>query len=271
MGGPTYTDYLELNTLLSLQTPRSPDSAERAVLLSEQFFIVAHQSCELWLKQIISDLEAAADTLGTRAGPEAVELGAEYLARAAELLVVLYHQLTALEKLPLRHFAAFRPYLGSASGADSAQFRQLDKLLGDERRAGRLYEAFTTALDRAELPAAELCRRGPGAGAYHRVAEALLDVANAYWRWKVGHLALMTRVLGSRPGTGGTSGAPYLASRITLPFPELREARGRLHLETGEPAHGETAQAARPPRPGEPGVPGEAEGPGETEVPGDPA
>ncbi|MFD7550923.1 tryptophan 2,3-dioxygenase family protein [Streptomyces sp. NPDC059578] len=225
----TYSDYLGLNTLLSLQATRTPDTADRAVLLSEHFFIVAHQSCELWLKQIIADLEAAADTLGSRFEEGAAELSAEYLHRADELLWVLYGQLVALERLPLRHFAEFRPHLDSASGAESAQFRQLDKLMGDDQRPGRLYEAFTAALDHAGIPLAELPGLGPAAGVHHRISESLLDIANSYWRWKVAHLVLMTKLLGSLPGTGGSSGAAFLAGRITVPFPELRETRARLH------------------------------------------
>jgi tryptophan 2,3-dioxygenase len=46
----TYSDYLNIDALLSLQETRSPDTASRAVIHAEHFFMVTHQSCELWLK-----------------------------------------------------------------------------------------------------------------------------------------------------------------------------------------------------------------------------
>ncbi|KIZ16623.1 tryptophan 2,3-dioxygenase family protein [Streptomyces natalensis] len=233
----TYADYLNLDTLLSLQAPRTPDTAERSVILAEHFFVVAHQSSELWLKQIAADLDAAVDALRPEYGPSDPESGSELLERAAELLRILLEQLAALDKLPVRHFAEFRPYLGSASGAESEQFHYLAELLGDDQHPGRLYEAFAAATEHSGTTVAEVCRRGPQAGVHHRIAENLLDIGNRYWRWKVGHLTLMSKMLGEQPGTGGTTGAAYLISRIIVPFAELRRLRGRLHEDlVGRPA-----------------------------------
>ncbi|MFF8919349.1 tryptophan 2,3-dioxygenase family protein [Streptomyces sp. NPDC015032] len=225
----TYKDYLRVDTLLSLQVPRTRDTADTAVVLAEHFFIVAHQTCELWLKQIIADLGAAANALSPELGSDEPELSAEFLQRATELFRVLHEQLLTLEKLPLRLFAEFRPYLDTASGAESVQFRSLTDLLGDDADPGRLYEAFCAATAHRGTSPAEVCRAGVQTGVHHRIAELLLDIGNAYWRWKVAHLALMSRTLGDLPGTGGTSGASYLAQRLTLPFGELRVLRGQVH------------------------------------------
>ena len=43
-----YDEYLDLNTLLSLQKPHTDEH-------SELMFIVAHQSSELWFKVLIQD------------------------------------------------------------------------------------------------------------------------------------------------------------------------------------------------------------------------
>lgn len=227
----TYADYLQTSTLLSLQETKTSPTADRAVVLAEHFFIIAHQSCELWLKQVIADLDASADALSPPCNIASIELSAEFLQRANELFRVLHEQVIALEQLPLRHFVEFRPYLGTASGAQSQQFVLLSRLLGSDRQVGRLYEAFRAAVAYHNLSVEEVCRRGVSAGALHRVAETLLDVGNGYWRWKIAHLGLMTRMVGTQEGTGGTSGADYLARRITLPFPELRRLRGQLHNE----------------------------------------
>lgn len=137
-----------------------PATADRAVALAEQFFIITHQSCELWLKQIVADLDAAERALRPPGGTEDLELSVEFLMRTTEVLRLLHGQLLALEKLPIRHFAEFRPHLDTASGAQSAQFRQMSRLLGDEQKAGRLYEAFAASADYHGYPVPEVCRLG---------------------------------------------------------------------------------------------------------------
>ncbi|MFJ6666558.1 tryptophan 2,3-dioxygenase family protein [Streptomyces sp. NPDC091383] len=225
-----YADYLLVDDLLSLQrTLAPPETTSRAVVLAEHFFIVAHQSCELWLKQVTLDLEAAADAMTPPNGPEDGELALEYLLRSTELLRVLHEQVLALERLPLRHFAAFRPFLDGASGAQSAQFHQLSRLLGDERRQGRLYRAFEQLSEEQGLSVSEVCARGTRAGVLNRIADSLLDVANGYWHWKLGHLALVSKMVGSNNGTGGSTGVDHLARRVSLPFAELRQLRAQVH------------------------------------------
>ncbi|MFJ8133196.1 tryptophan 2,3-dioxygenase family protein [Streptomyces hydrogenans] len=229
MAALTYTDYLNVDTLLGLQETRTPDSASRSVIQAEHFFIVTHQTCELWLKQITIDLDAAAEAMTSPYGPEDDELALEFLDRTVELLRVLHGQVMALEKLPLRHFAEFRPYLDGASGAQSAQFRLLAELLGGSGQQGRLYEAFDRLAEHRGITVAEVCAQGPGAGVLNRIADSLLDVANGYWRWKMTHLALVSKMVGNRGGTGGSSGVDYLAGRVTMPFLELRRLRAQVH------------------------------------------
>ncbi|WP_369201226.1 tryptophan 2,3-dioxygenase family protein [Streptomyces sp. PU-14G] len=245
----TYRDYLHIDKLLSIQAPRTPDTAGTEVVLAEHFFIVAHQTTELWLKQIIADLGAAAEALAPdpSRGQEGLaasdgELSAEFLLRANDLLLLLYNQLVALEKLPLRLFAEFRPFLDNASGAESAQFKAFSTLLGDDQSDGKLYETFRAATECAGTSVAEVCRLGVHSGVHHRIAELLLDIGNAYWRWKVAHLGVMSRSLGEQSGTGGSSGATYLAGRLAMPFGELRRLRGEVHAEMA--AHHAAQRAA---------------------------
>lgn len=225
----TYADYLRIETLLSLQEPQVPATSGRAVVLAEQFFIITHQACELWLKQVAADLQAAAEALLPHCEVSDLELGAEFLMRTGEVLRVLHGQLLVLEKLPMRHFVHFRPHLDTASGAQSAQFRQLAQLLGDDQNQGSLYTAFVEAVGYHGLSVVEVCRRGPAIGVLHRIAEALLEIGNGYWHWKMAHLALASKMVDSQEGTGGTGGIDFLVHRITRPFPELRRLRGRMH------------------------------------------
>lgn len=232
-----YSSYLQTDVLLSLQKTQIPETADRTVVLAEHFFIVAHQSCELWLKQAVADLSLARDLLSPTGQPaDAMDSSVELLERAAELLRVLHEQVLVLERLPLRHFVQFRPYLGTASGAQSQQFMLLGRLLGDGGEEGELYRAFEACAEGQGCTVADVCRLGIAGGGLHRVAEALLDVGNGYWRWKVAHLGLMSKMVGGQRGTGGTSGEEFLMRRITLPFPELRRLRGALHAEELAPS-----------------------------------
>jgi tryptophan 2,3-dioxygenase len=225
----TYAEYLRLPVLLSLQQPRHPEPVEPDVVQAERFFIVTHQCCELWLGQVIGDVDTAVEALAAPHKPDGLELALEYLSRAAAVLGLLHEHVLCLEKLPLRGFAAFRPYLGTASGMQSDGFRQLDQRLGNDRRSGPLYGAYVEAVAWEGRTVAEVCALGPNAGVLHHVAEALLDLGSGYWRWKVAHLALVVRLLGVRPGTGRTRGVGFLERRLVMPFGELRRLRAEAH------------------------------------------
>ncbi|MES9525320.1 tryptophan 2,3-dioxygenase family protein [Streptomyces capoamus] len=231
-----YAGYLRLERLLSLQEPLSPAGEDTATGSAELFFIVAHQTSELWLVQVLRDLDEAAGALvntGAPAAPDGIEQALEHLDRAVAVLGLLADTVRLLERLPVQRFAAFRPRLGSASGAQSRNFHELERCLGTAGEGGSpLYRAFCKALAARGTSPEEVCRLGAsGAGAPHRLAEALLDLGYRFWQWKVAHLVLVDRSLGALPGTGGTTGGSYLLARARMPFPELRAARERLHRQ----------------------------------------
>lgn len=224
----SYHGYLRLDELLSLQQPRSATYDTSHTVLSEHFFIVCHQACELWLKQILADLSAVEDAFSTMR-PADLERAIDLLYRVSDLLSLLHEQLVAMERLPLEDFADFRQYLGSASGAHSSQFGQLERIVGNASRSGTLYSAFVRGVERAGSTVAKIVEDGVTAGAEHRLIDALLHLGNGYHRWKVGHVGLTSRMLGENAGTGGSSGVAYLMDRATLPFTELRVLCGEVH------------------------------------------
>jgi tryptophan 2,3-dioxygenase len=217
-----YCDYLELETLLRLQRPLVPPDQGR-VRAAEHFFIVVHQSSELWLAQILLDLDHA--TAALSAPLPAGELALEHLSRAAGAFGVLHGQVMELDRLAYHCFARFRPYLGTASGSESAQFAELDRVLGLGDGASPVAAAFGAAATRSGLSLAEICRADLGSGVLHRIADTLLEIGLGYWRWKIAHLAVVTRLLGEGGGTAGSTGAGYLAGRVAMPFPEVRHAQ----------------------------------------------
>jgi tryptophan 2,3-dioxygenase len=227
----TYQDYLELDTLLSLQSPRTAGTgASESTVLSERFFIVAHQASELWLQQLILDLEAVLDAFTTSDDSSSADWIVDVLHRAAATMSLLQNHILVLDRLPVRDFATFRAFLGTSSGAQSAQFHRLSHLLGHGDKEGPLYESFAAWVARSGLDLTELAPCGTESGVHYRIIDALLDLGNNYWRWQTSHICLITKVLGDHAGTAGTEGANHLLRHCTLPFPELRRLRGRAHL-----------------------------------------
>lgn len=120
----TYQNYLKIPELLSLQVPLS-DPEEHDELL----FIVIHQVYELWFRVVLHGLDHASENLAS--GNAAVARGA--LKRILTILKVLVAQLDILETMTPWEFLSFRDRLESASGFQSAQFRELEFALGHKR------------------------------------------------------------------------------------------------------------------------------------------
>ena len=120
----TYQNYLKIPELLALQVPLS-DPEEHDELL----FIVIHQVYELWFKVVLHGLDHASENLAS--GNTAVARSA--LKRILTILKVLVAQLDILETMTPWEFLSFRDRLESASGFQSAQFRELEFALGHKR------------------------------------------------------------------------------------------------------------------------------------------
>ncbi len=159
-------------------------------------------------------------------------------------------------------YLKFRDVLGTSSGFQSEQFREIEFRLGlkdprfvdhyDEGSRERaalqraleepsLREASIGALERAgfdlgdrseeALAAAwlEVYRDAERWFDLYELAEKLVDIDDALASWRHKHVLTVERIIGNRPGTGGSAGAPYL--RATLEkrvFPELWSLRTAL-------------------------------------------
>ena len=137
----TYQSYLKIPELLSLQVPLS-DPEEHDELL----FIVIHQVYELWFKVVLQELDYASLAFLSGDLPRARAA----LKRVLTIMKVLVAQLDILETMTPRDFRSFRDRLESASGFQSAQFRELEFLLGGKRLS--IMDAFPDGSpDRARL------------------------------------------------------------------------------------------------------------------------
>ena len=222
----TYSAYLRLPELLALQTPVGPPDMPMHAKAAEHFFIVVHQAFELWFAQQLLDLQCATAALDA----DDCEVAVEHLLRVAAIQRLLNDQMLLLDHLPPRSFLELRPSLGTASGSESAQARQVQHALG-LRSLGEsmVWVAFRGALERAGIDLEALYRAPSRAGMLYRVAEALVDLSEANWLMAAMHIRIADRAIGDRPGTAGTSGVTYLMEALKeKAFPELWAVRTRL-------------------------------------------
>ena len=247
--GMTYADYLSLDQLLAAQHPRSK-------LHDEMLFIVIHQTKELWLKQMLHEVALAIDLVRADRFAEAYKA----LSRVSRIQSVMTLSWDVLATLTPVDYSAFRHVLGTSSGFQSAQFRELEFRLGLKDESLLAYQEGGTA-GRSKLEAAlaepslwdeanaALARAGFEVGDddaiaaswlavyrdsekwfdLYQLAEKLVDIDDALAAWRHKHLLTVTRIIGGKRGTGGSEGAAYLASTLSKrAFPALWALRTEL-------------------------------------------
>jgi tryptophan 2,3-dioxygenase len=166
----TYSSYLALEEVLAAQRPRSAEH-------DELLFIVIHQVYELWFKQLLHEGAHLQRCLEDGDTPRSLHT----LKRILTILKTIVAQIDVLETMTPREFLGFRDQLAAASGFQSAQFRELEALLGrrdtgvlrqyepdspEQRRIAAamarpsLFDSFVRYLDRQgyDVPAAALER-----------------------------------------------------------------------------------------------------------------
>lgn len=251
-GKLTYGSYLRLPQLLSAQVPESQPPAH-----DELLFITIHQVYELWFKLVLAELTDARDRM---VAGEAY-LPRLRLERCLTIQRVLVSQVDVIDTMTPQDFLEFRTGLAPASGFQSVQFREIEFLSGlkdpdflerfrglteaeRERLAARLaepslWDGFLAVLRHAGFEVGSAEQRfeayakiaGDRAQYGHLwdLAEALLAHDQSWALWRARHVLMAERQIGTKPGTGGSSGGGYLRSRVELRFyPELWELRSRL-------------------------------------------
>ncbi|MCW2616214.1 MAG: Tryptophan 2,3-dioxygenase apoenzyme / Tryptophan 2,3-dioxygenase holoenzyme [Frankiales bacterium] len=248
-GRLSYASYLRLPDLLAQQV-----TVAEPVAHDERLFITVHQVYELWFAQCLHELGAARDAM--LAGDAATSR--RLLVRVHVVERVLLGTVEVLETMTPQDFLAFRNALAPASGFQSVQYRELEFLSGArdptyltrmaqaspaeraalQRRLDEpsLWEAFLALLSARGLPVEADDDRRASLLAVAReradlwdLAEALLEHDALSARWRSRHVDMVERQIGTRSGTGGSSGAPYLRSRLALRyFPELWDLRSEL-------------------------------------------
>jgi tryptophan 2,3-dioxygenase len=246
----TYANYLHLDDLLALQSPRS-DPPEH----DEMLFIVIHQVYELWFKETLHELEKVKRDFSSGDIFGAIHT----LKRVRNVLKVLVGQLDVLETMTPMSFSAFRDRLERASGFQSLQYREVEFVLGYrraemvayhpagskarrtlERRLGErsvvdhLYDFL--ALQGIEIPERLRARdlslpNGPDETVQRGILrlyreradlgvlfELLTDIDEGMQEWRYRHVKLVERTIGNKKGTGGSLGVEFLKRSLFQPF-----------------------------------------------------
>jgi tryptophan 2,3-dioxygenase len=251
-GKLTYGSYLRLPELLAQQVPQVDPPAH-----DELLFITVHQAYELWFGQLLHELTAARDAM--LAGET---WRARHLLRRTHVIErLLVSQIDVLETMTPQDFLEFRAALAPASGFQSVQFRELEFLSGakapkfiarfreltaiERERLSRrlaepsLWDAFTALLASRGLPVSSddevlaalvaIARDRAHHDEEWQLAEDLLTHDEIAGLWRARHVQMVERQIGTKSGTGGSTGAPYLQRRVPLRYyPLLWELRDWL-------------------------------------------
>ncbi|DAC23003.1 MAG TPA: tryptophan 2,3-dioxygenase [Candidatus Poseidoniales archaeon] len=127
----TYGGYLRLEELLALQD--GPDGYTPLPSNDELHFIIVHQTFELWFKLILRELKEARTLMNNEHIEESsIPRVVHHLERVSEIFRLLADQWKVMETLSPQDFLAFRDRLGTSSGFESWQMRELEVLMGLE-------------------------------------------------------------------------------------------------------------------------------------------
>jgi tryptophan 2,3-dioxygenase len=256
-----YSEYAHMDTLLSLQHPRTGAATEPG-------FIILSQVKELLFKLLHTELSTARAHIVA----DEVDDALWTMRRTGRVQQVLLSCWDALDALSPGEFASFREVLGTASGFQSFGYRRLEFLLGNKNehltrphRDTEHYDEVLAALHEPSLydeTIRLLARRGMDIpreltdrdfalpyqpnekveaawllvyeqpSRHHQLfllAEALTDIATLFARWRYTHLVTVQRMLGDKPGTGGSAGSRWLSGIAEHRFfPELWSVRSSL-------------------------------------------
>ena len=255
----SYSEYLGLDKLLDAQKPLTFQH-------DEMMFIIVHQTSELWMRlfrheltgvlecvqkdnldpsfkmlarisRVQTQLTATWDVLSTMT-PAEYSAFRNALGRSSGFQSFQYRMLEFM--LGNKH-----PAMVDVHRRDPQAQEQLRSVLAQPS----LYDEVLRLLSRRGygIPESHLSRdftepyesskqvAGAWLGVYHNaekdwdlyeLAEHMVDLDYRFQLWRFQHMKTVERIIGYKPGTGGTAGVSYLAKALRLRlFPELWEAR----------------------------------------------
>ena len=260
----TYGSYLDLDRLLGAQHPVS-----RPEHHDEMLFIIQHQTTELWLKMVLHELGTARDRLAEDDLRSALKHIArvkhiqEVLTQQWSVLATLTPTEYAQFRGDLGNSSGFQSVqyravefaLGNKNEKMLGVFRNHPDnlaLLTAEWERPTLYDEFLRYVARRGLPVPqeildrdvrqpyrehpelvsairEIYENPSEYWDLYEACEELVDVEDNFQFWRFRHLRTVTRTIGMKVGTGGSSGVDFLQRALSLTFfPELYSVRTEI-------------------------------------------
>src|SRR5574337_243335 len=245
----SYGDHLHLDQLLNAQHPLSPAH-------DEMLFIIQHQTSELWMKLMITEISAAIEDIRADRLPPAFKK----LTRVSRIFEQMVSAWDVLATMTPPEYSAIRPYLGPASGFQSFQYRCIEFALGNKNAAMlkvhahrperlALVQSYYDAPSLYDEALRLMARKGLPVPADHlqrdftqpyqaseaveqswltvyrapeqhwdlyQLGEKLTDLEDAFRVWRFKHVTTVERIIGFKRGTGGTSGVGYLRKMLDV-------------------------------------------------------
>ena len=259
-----YTAYLQLDTLLAAQKPLSDPPHH-----DEMLFIIQHQVAELWMKLLLHEFRRAMSLIREDALSPALKVLARARQVQSQLYNQwkVLDTLTPSEYTEFRHvfgkasgfqsaqYRILEFILGNKSRSLLAVYEHqpewhalllqaleapgiYDELLMHLARIGlpipdsAVRRDFSKQRDEDEAVIAALTSIYENRREYWReyeMCEALMDIENNVQFWRFHHMKTVERIIGHKPGTGGSSGVPFLKKALDVEFfPELVRVRTEI-------------------------------------------
>lgn len=263
-GSTTYADYLRLDRLLTAQELRSQPPHH-----DEMLFVIQHQTSELWMKLMIHELEEVLRNVRSDQLEPSFKILARIgqIQRMLFEQWSVLETLTPSEYLQFRgvlqHASGLQSYqyraieflLGNKDGNLLAPHRhdpEIHQWLKARLEAPSIYDEFLRYLSRKGHPIPDRVVERDWSQPYesseavvkvfqgiyedtdrywdeYEMCEKLVDLEERFQLWRFRHMKTVHRIIGLKPGTGGSSGVNFLRKALELTFfPELWDVRTLL-------------------------------------------
>jgi tryptophan 2,3-dioxygenase len=258
----SYGQYLQLDLLLAAQRPLTTEH-------NEMLFIIVHQVSELWMRLLRHELAAVMDCVRRDELDASFKMFSRIDHVQGQLLAVwdVLSTMTPFDYSAFRNalgrssgfqsqqYRLIEFMLGNKN-ADTIKVHQREPQAYAELeralRAPSLYDEVLRLLSRRgrDVPQELLVRdfsqpyeankqvTAAWLSVYlnaekdwdlYELGEHLVDMDHRFQLWRFQHMKTVERIIGYKPGTGGTAGVAYLAKALRLRFfPELWEARNSM-------------------------------------------
>jgi tryptophan 2,3-dioxygenase len=258
----SYGDYLSLDQLLSSQHPLTKHH-------DETLFIIIHQASELWIKLCLHEINGAISQIRKGELGPAFKMMSRVarvqvnLIQSWEILSTMTPADYSNFRSALGKSSGFQSYqyrmlefrLGNKNAQMARVYNSRPEIATRVKAAleePSIYDESLALLAKRGLPVPkeklerdfsqsyvadprvteawrQVYRDAQTHWELYELAEKLVDLEYRFHLWRFSHMKTVERIIGNKPGTGGTSGVSYLKKALDLRFyPELWDVRTEI-------------------------------------------